>query len=274
MTSLAAFLSPLGLNKYESMFADEDVTVDMLKEGVRDGSITRDDLKEIGVTSFGHRQKIIKACQPTEVEQATTAVQGKVKENVQDVEVVPVLDVPVKVPVPKYLKSAFKSVPVMQPKPKLGQQDINMHEDPDKDTAAAKGGDQGPGGDVQMKKAASTLGEYRAEVEALEKQRAGETPEQICLVTLKTKLDEATKLETDAAKKKDYAAATEHSKVVEQKAAQFQAAEASRERQKLLLAEMQQSMDSYEKERKFIFFPTLSWPTLFRAIDRYTYYVL
>ena len=261
MTSLAAFLSPLGLNKYESMFADEDVTVDMLKEGVRDGSITRDDLKEIGVTSFGHRQKIIKACQPTEMEQATTAVQGEVKENAQDVEVVPVLDVPVK-------------VPVMQPKPKLGQQDINMHEDPDKDTAAAKGGDQGPGGDVQMKKAASTLGEYRAEVEALEKQRAGETPEQICLATLKTKLDEATKLETDAAKKKDYAAATEHSKVVEQKTAQFQAAEASRERQKLLLAEMQQSMDSYEKERKFIFFPTLSWPTLFRAIDRYTYYVL
>jgi class 3 adenylate cyclase len=52
---IADWLRRLGLNQYESVFRDNDVDAEMLP------SLTADDLRELGVTSLGHRKKLLSA---------------------------------------------------------------------------------------------------------------------------------------------------------------------------------------------------------------------
>src|ERR1700680_3427535 len=52
---VAAWLQGLGLERYEAAFRDNDVDADVLPE------LTADDLISIGVTSVGHRRKLLAA---------------------------------------------------------------------------------------------------------------------------------------------------------------------------------------------------------------------
>ena len=49
---VADWLRALGLERYEATFRENDVTAELLP------NLTADDLKEIGVTSFGHRRQL------------------------------------------------------------------------------------------------------------------------------------------------------------------------------------------------------------------------
>jgi len=49
------WLCRLGLDRYESAFRDNDVDIETLP------SLTADDLRELGVTSLGHRKKLLAA---------------------------------------------------------------------------------------------------------------------------------------------------------------------------------------------------------------------
>ena len=49
------WLRGIGLSEYAEMFRVNDITVELL------GQLTNDDLKEIGVVSFGHRKKLLEA---------------------------------------------------------------------------------------------------------------------------------------------------------------------------------------------------------------------
>ena len=55
---IAAWLSRLGLQQYEQAFRDNDVDAEVLPE------LTADDLISIGVTSVGHRRKLLAAIAP------------------------------------------------------------------------------------------------------------------------------------------------------------------------------------------------------------------
>src|SRR5690242_9992663 len=52
---VADWLRALGLERYEATFRENDVDAELLP------NLTADDLKEIGVTSFGHRRQLLKA---------------------------------------------------------------------------------------------------------------------------------------------------------------------------------------------------------------------
>jgi class 3 adenylate cyclase/pimeloyl-ACP methyl ester carboxylesterase len=52
---IADWLRRLGLDQYENVFRDNDVDTEMLP------SLTADDLRELGVTSLGHRKKLLSA---------------------------------------------------------------------------------------------------------------------------------------------------------------------------------------------------------------------
>jgi class 3 adenylate cyclase/pimeloyl-ACP methyl ester carboxylesterase len=52
---IADWLRRLGLHQYESVFRDNDVDVETLP------SLTADDLRELGITSLGHRKKLLSA---------------------------------------------------------------------------------------------------------------------------------------------------------------------------------------------------------------------
>ena len=49
------WLRGIGLSEYAEMFRVNDITIELL------GQLTNDDLKEIGVVSFGHRKKLLEA---------------------------------------------------------------------------------------------------------------------------------------------------------------------------------------------------------------------
>ena len=49
------WLRGIGLAQYAEMFRANDIDVELL------GRLTNDDLKEIGVVSFGHRKKLLEA---------------------------------------------------------------------------------------------------------------------------------------------------------------------------------------------------------------------
>jgi class 3 adenylate cyclase len=67
---LSAWLSKLGLQSYESAFKDNDISFELLPE------ITADDLREMGVSSVGHRRTLLHAiaalAQPQTVTEAAT----------------------------------------------------------------------------------------------------------------------------------------------------------------------------------------------------------
>ena len=50
---VASWLRNLGLERYEASFRENDVGAELLP------NLTADDLKEIGVTSFGHRRQLL-----------------------------------------------------------------------------------------------------------------------------------------------------------------------------------------------------------------------
>jgi class 3 adenylate cyclase len=68
---LSVWLSALGLQNYESAFQDNDIDFDLLPE------ITADDLRDIGITSVGHRRTLLQAIaalvQPLTVSATTAA---------------------------------------------------------------------------------------------------------------------------------------------------------------------------------------------------------
>ena len=59
---VADWLGSLGLERYEAAFRDNDVDAQMLP------SLTADDLKEIGITSLGHRRRLLEAIAALRVE--------------------------------------------------------------------------------------------------------------------------------------------------------------------------------------------------------------
>jgi class 3 adenylate cyclase len=69
MQQIAGWLEKLGLGQYAQRFAENDIDFDIL------GDLTDQDLKEIGVTSLGHRRKLLRAIADLKgVEQITPAV--------------------------------------------------------------------------------------------------------------------------------------------------------------------------------------------------------
>ena len=52
---IAGWLRALGLERYEAAFRENDVNAELLPK------LTGDDLKELGVTSVGHRRQILDA---------------------------------------------------------------------------------------------------------------------------------------------------------------------------------------------------------------------
>src|SRR5262245_44973702 len=52
---IVVWLRSLGLGKYEAIFRENDIDENVLL------SLTAEDLKELGVASFGHRRKLIDA---------------------------------------------------------------------------------------------------------------------------------------------------------------------------------------------------------------------
>jgi hypothetical protein len=52
---VASWLRDLGLEHYEATFRENDVSAKLLP------NLTADDLKEIGVASFGHRRQLLEA---------------------------------------------------------------------------------------------------------------------------------------------------------------------------------------------------------------------
>ena len=59
---VADWLRSLGLERYEAAFRENDVDAQMLP------SLTADDLKEIGITSLGHRRRLLEAIAALRIE--------------------------------------------------------------------------------------------------------------------------------------------------------------------------------------------------------------
>jgi len=66
---VASWLRDLGLERYEATFRENDVGPELLP------SLTADDLKEIGVTSFGHRRHLLEAIAALRLEGTSTGIQ-------------------------------------------------------------------------------------------------------------------------------------------------------------------------------------------------------
>ena len=65
---VASWLRGLGLERYEATFRENDVDGELLP------TLTADDLKEIGVTSFGHRRHLLEAIAKLNEQRTTDAV--------------------------------------------------------------------------------------------------------------------------------------------------------------------------------------------------------
>jgi SAM domain (Sterile alpha motif) len=52
---VASWLRDLGLERYEATFRENDVDAELLP------NLTADDLKELGITSLGHRRRLLQA---------------------------------------------------------------------------------------------------------------------------------------------------------------------------------------------------------------------
>lgn len=74
MTDVAKWLDRLGLGQYESVFAENDIDIDILSE------LTEDDLKSIGV-SLGHRKKILREIKGQALPQETGMAAEPISQN-------------------------------------------------------------------------------------------------------------------------------------------------------------------------------------------------
>src|SRR5215813_7052408 len=71
MQQIAEWLEKLGLGQYAQRFAENDIDFEILSD------LTDQDLEKIGVTSLGHRRKLLRAIATLkDVEQNTPAVAG------------------------------------------------------------------------------------------------------------------------------------------------------------------------------------------------------
>ena len=61
---VADWLRALGLERYEAAFRENDVDAELLPD------LTADDLKEIGITSVGHRRHLLEAIAALRIEGA------------------------------------------------------------------------------------------------------------------------------------------------------------------------------------------------------------
>ena len=52
---VASWLRDLGLERYEATFRENDVSAEVLCQ------LTAEDLKELGITAFGHRRRLLVA---------------------------------------------------------------------------------------------------------------------------------------------------------------------------------------------------------------------
>ena len=52
---IGAWLRELALERYERVFRDNDIDIELLPD------LTSDDLKELGIASLGHRKRLLKA---------------------------------------------------------------------------------------------------------------------------------------------------------------------------------------------------------------------
>jgi hypothetical protein len=64
---VADWLRKLGLEQYEATFRENDVHAELLPD------LTADDLKDLGVTSIGHRRALLKAIAALHPEGTSTA---------------------------------------------------------------------------------------------------------------------------------------------------------------------------------------------------------
>ena len=60
MADITAWLSRLGLEQYEQAFRENDIDAEVLPE------LTAEDLIRVGVTSIGHRRKLLAAIARTD----------------------------------------------------------------------------------------------------------------------------------------------------------------------------------------------------------------
>src|SRR5262245_18135447 len=74
LIDVAAWLQRLGLEQYEPVFRDNDVDAEVLPE------LTADDLISIGVTSVGHRRKLLAAITALKGEPARASHSGKLEQ--------------------------------------------------------------------------------------------------------------------------------------------------------------------------------------------------
>lgn len=66
MTDVVAWLSSIELSQYASLFADNDVDLELVRE------MSEQDFETLGVASFGHRRKLLRAAaalSPAPIEQ-------------------------------------------------------------------------------------------------------------------------------------------------------------------------------------------------------------
>jgi len=68
---IVVWLRSLGLGKYEAIFRENDIDETVLL------TLTAEDLKELGVTSFGHRRKLVNAIAALRTDAGTAAAANK-----------------------------------------------------------------------------------------------------------------------------------------------------------------------------------------------------
>ena len=72
---IAAWLRQLGLERYEQAFRENEIDAEILPK------LTADDLKDLGVTTVGHRRKLLEAiaalAEPASVPQVVRALQPR-----------------------------------------------------------------------------------------------------------------------------------------------------------------------------------------------------
>lgn len=71
---IKAWLAALGLQRYEQAFRDHDIDFDVLPE------LTADDLSALGITSVGHRRKLLAATATLRIELAQASEGNKFEE--------------------------------------------------------------------------------------------------------------------------------------------------------------------------------------------------
>ena len=73
---VVAWLQDLGLERYVSAFRDNDIDAEVLPK------LTAEDLISIGVTSVGHRRKLLETAEPAVRRHAIVALHGPRQPNV------------------------------------------------------------------------------------------------------------------------------------------------------------------------------------------------